>query len=66
MSTRDLAGRTILVTGATDGLGKGIVEALARRGAYFDGIREARADAQAYDSEARAKLRALSDKLTAG
>lgn len=33
-------------------------------GAYFDGQREARADAQAYDLEARRRLRELSDRLT--
>jgi NAD(P)-dependent dehydrogenase (short-subunit alcohol dehydrogenase family) len=32
-------------------------------GKYFEGTREARADAQAYDKEARRKLRALSEKL---
>jgi NAD(P)-dependent dehydrogenase (short-subunit alcohol dehydrogenase family) len=35
-----------------------------RSGLYFDGLREARADAQAYDSEAQQKLRALSLNLT--
>jgi hypothetical protein len=34
-------------------------------GKYFDGVREAQADAQAYDAAARARLRALSDRLTA-
>ncbi|SFQ07352.1 NAD(P)-dependent dehydrogenase, short-chain alcohol dehydrogenase family [Actinomadura madurae] len=33
-------------------------------GRFFNGLREARADAQAYDTEARARLRALSDELT--
>ena len=32
-------------------------------GKYFNGVHEARADAQAYDAGARAQLRALSDKL---
>jgi len=32
-------------------------------GRYFDGLRERRADPQAYDASARAKLRALSEKL---
>jgi NAD(P)-dependent dehydrogenase (short-subunit alcohol dehydrogenase family) len=32
-------------------------------GKYFDGVREAKADPQAYDVEARAKLRALSERL---
>jgi NAD(P)-dependent dehydrogenase (short-subunit alcohol dehydrogenase family) len=32
-------------------------------GKYFSGMREARADAQAYDAEARAKLRELSERL---
>lgn len=34
-------------------------------GKFFDGIRERRADAQAYDANARAKLRELSERLTA-
>ncbi|SPT60635.1 SDR family NAD(P)-dependent oxidoreductase [Actinomadura madurae] len=33
-------------------------------GRFFNGLREARADAQAYDTEARARLKALSDELT--
>ncbi|WP_033330373.1 SDR family NAD(P)-dependent oxidoreductase [Actinomadura welshii] len=33
-------------------------------GRFFNGLREARADAQAYDAEARARLKALSDELT--
>jgi NAD(P)-dependent dehydrogenase (short-subunit alcohol dehydrogenase family) len=40
-------------------------DALAgRSGLYLDGIREARANAQAYDAEARRKLRELSRDLT--
>ena len=35
-----------------------------RSGLYFNGLREARADRQAYDPEARARLRALSLELT--
>jgi NAD(P)-dependent dehydrogenase (short-subunit alcohol dehydrogenase family) len=35
-----------------------------RSGLYFNGLREARADAQAYDAAARARLRALSLELT--
>jgi NAD(P)-dependent dehydrogenase (short-subunit alcohol dehydrogenase family) len=35
-----------------------------RSGLYFNVMREARANAQAYDAEARAKLRTLSQKLT--
>jgi NAD(P)-dependent dehydrogenase (short-subunit alcohol dehydrogenase family) len=35
-----------------------------RSGVYFDGLREARANSQAYDSAAREKLRALSLQLT--
>jgi NAD(P)-dependent dehydrogenase (short-subunit alcohol dehydrogenase family) len=35
-----------------------------RSGLYFNGLREARADAQAYDADARRKLRALSLELT--
>jgi NAD(P)-dependent dehydrogenase (short-subunit alcohol dehydrogenase family) len=34
-------------------------------GKYFNGIHEARADAQAYDAGARSQLRALSDRLIA-
>ncbi|URN08464.1 SDR family NAD(P)-dependent oxidoreductase [Actinomadura madurae] len=33
-------------------------------GRFFNGLREARADAQAYDTDARARLKALSDDLT--
>jgi NAD(P)-dependent dehydrogenase (short-subunit alcohol dehydrogenase family) len=44
--------------------------ALVRRsdvsGRYFNGLSEARADAQAYDADARARLRALSDSLLGG
>jgi hypothetical protein len=32
-------------------------------GRYFNGTREARADPQAYDAEARRKLRGLSERL---
>jgi NAD(P)-dependent dehydrogenase (short-subunit alcohol dehydrogenase family) len=35
-----------------------------RSGLYFNGVREARADRQAYDAEARSRLRALSLELT--
>ncbi len=35
-----------------------------RSGLYFSGLREARADAQAYDADARRRLRALSLELT--
>ena len=35
-----------------------------RTGLYFNGQREARADAQAYDTDARRKLRELSVRLT--
>ena len=35
-----------------------------RSGLYFNGLREARADRQAYDADARGRLRALSLKLT--
>ena len=50
---------TILITGATDGLGLETVT-----GRYFNGQREARADPQAYEPEARRRLRALSEWLT--
>ena len=36
----------------------------SRSGLYFNGLREARADRQAYDAAARARLRALSLELT--
>jgi NAD(P)-dependent dehydrogenase (short-subunit alcohol dehydrogenase family) len=36
-----------------------------RSGLYFNGLREARADAQAYDAAAREKLKAISLRLTA-
>jgi hypothetical protein len=35
-----------------------------RSGHYFNGLREARADAQAYDDAARRRLRAISLELT--
>jgi hypothetical protein len=35
-------------------------------GRYFDGLEPARANAQAYNEEARARLRRLSEELTAG
>jgi hypothetical protein len=35
-----------------------------RSGLYFNGLNEAKANAQAYDSEARAQLRALSFEVT--
>jgi NAD(P)-dependent dehydrogenase (short-subunit alcohol dehydrogenase family) len=35
-----------------------------KSGLYFNGLREARADAQAYDADARQKLKALSVQLT--
>ena len=39
--------------------------ALAERsGLYFNGMREARANAQAYDAEARERLRAISYELS--
>ena len=34
-------------------------------GTYFNGTREARADAQAYDPDARRRLRELSERLVA-
>jgi NAD(P)-dependent dehydrogenase (short-subunit alcohol dehydrogenase family) len=33
-------------------------------GRYYNGLRQARADAQAYDDRARQRLRELSEKLT--
>jgi NAD(P)-dependent dehydrogenase (short-subunit alcohol dehydrogenase family) len=38
--------------------------ALVGSGLYFNGLREARADRQAYDADARSRLRALSLELT--
>jgi NAD(P)-dependent dehydrogenase (short-subunit alcohol dehydrogenase family) len=38
----------------------------AAGGRFFNGLDEARADPQAYDAAARARLRALSERLTAG
>jgi hypothetical protein len=37
----------------------------AVNGRYFNGRREARADGQAYDADARRRLRELSERLTA-
>ncbi|MER7243754.1 hypothetical protein [Kribbella sp. NPDC000426] len=34
-------------------------------GRYFNGLRESRANSQAYDADARARLRSLSDELIA-
>jgi len=39
-------------------------EVQGQSGLYFNGQREARADAQVYDAEARRKLKALSLELT--
>ena len=39
-------------------------EMAGRTGLYFNGLRPSRADAQAYDADARARLRALSFELT--
>ena len=51
--------------GAEAILNLAISPALAgRTGLYFNGLREARAQSQAYDAEARQRLRALSFKLT--
>lgn len=96
--------QTILITGATDGVGKALAADLAARGAtvlvhgrddargeraiadirhavpearlscvdpaldgtsgvFFNGTKTGRADEQAYDPAARARLRALSDDL---
>ncbi|TIW73456.1 MAG: SDR family NAD(P)-dependent oxidoreductase, partial [Mesorhizobium sp.] len=52
-------------TGADAILNLATSPALERRsGRYFDGQRESRADAQAYDKKARRRLRALSLELT--
>jgi hypothetical protein len=66
--------RVVLVTGATDGLSKGVALELARRGVmdpsldgvtgrFYDSERESRANQQAYDPAARRKLRTLSNRL---
>lgn len=64
-----LGPQTILITGATDGHGKGLAVELVRRGARVlvhgrDMTREQRADPQPYDDQARRTLRALSERLT--
>jgi NAD(P)-dependent dehydrogenase (short-subunit alcohol dehydrogenase family) len=52
--TEDLTGKVVLVTGATDGLGRGVAVALARRGATLlvHGRSRARAEAVASDAKA--------------
>jgi NAD(P)-dependent dehydrogenase (short-subunit alcohol dehydrogenase family) len=93
-----LDGKVILLTGATDGMGRALAADLAREGAtvlvhgrdrariaatvaeatlrlitappeqtgtgrYFNGLAESRANDQAYDAEARRRLRTLSASL---
>jgi NAD(P)-dependent dehydrogenase (short-subunit alcohol dehydrogenase family) len=62
------AGRAPMTTvdeGADAVMQLAVSPALAgRSGLYFNGLNEARANAQAYDADARAKLRALSRELT--
>jgi NAD(P)-dependent dehydrogenase (short-subunit alcohol dehydrogenase family) len=69
---RVLEQETILVTGATDGLGKRVASKLAQRGATvllhgrnrgLDGMRETHADWQAYDEVAGKRLWDLSEDL---
>ncbi|MFE5581135.1 hypothetical protein [Kitasatospora sp. NPDC056531] len=62
--------RTILITGATDGLDRALAHRLATdpaltavTGRYYDRLREARANRQAYDLRARAELWERSLKL---
>jgi NAD(P)-dependent dehydrogenase (short-subunit alcohol dehydrogenase family) len=43
-----------------------VTESGLESGQFFDGTRPARADAQAYDADARARLRVLSERLTGG
>jgi hypothetical protein len=43
-----------------------VTESGLESGLFFDGTRPGRADAQAYDMDARAKLRALSERLAGG
>jgi NAD(P)-dependent dehydrogenase (short-subunit alcohol dehydrogenase family) len=56
MSTVEEGGAAILQLAASPALERG-------SGRYFSGLRESRADAQAYDASARKKLRALSFEL---
>jgi NAD(P)-dependent dehydrogenase (short-subunit alcohol dehydrogenase family) len=62
------SGRTPLTTvdeGADAVMQLAVSPALAgRTGLYFNGLKEARANPQAYDADARSKLRALSRELT--
>jgi NAD(P)-dependent dehydrogenase (short-subunit alcohol dehydrogenase family) len=64
---------TKIVTSPTSTLEEGVTATVrvitdpdpaAVSGKFFDGLRERRADAQAYDAKARQKLRALSEQLT--
>ena len=57
MSTLEEGAAAILALAVGPGLER-------RSGLYFEGTREARADAQAYDASARARLAALSRALT--
>jgi NAD(P)-dependent dehydrogenase (short-subunit alcohol dehydrogenase family) len=52
--------------GAEAILDAALAPAKAEGGRFFNGLAEARADRQAYDAEARARLRVLSERLTAG
>jgi NAD(P)-dependent dehydrogenase (short-subunit alcohol dehydrogenase family) len=57
MSTVDEGAEAILNLAVSPGIE-------SRNGRYFNGLREAHADAQAYDDEARRRLKALSLELT--
>ncbi|GAA0553115.1 hypothetical protein [Actinomadura livida] len=68
---RPIDQQTVLITGATDGLGRALAARLVTdpalddiSGRFYNGLKEARADAQAYDPDARARLRDLSEQLT--
>lgn len=58
MAAFDLTGKTLLITGAT-------VLVHGRSPERIDGLREATPDAQAADAEARRRLWAVSEELTA-
>jgi NADP-dependent 3-hydroxy acid dehydrogenase YdfG len=71
MAVTDIAGATVLVTGATDGPGRAVAAGLTERGARVlvrgrsAGRAEAAADPMAYDAAARARLWDVSERLSA-
>ena len=68
---RPLDEQTILITGATDGLGRAVAAELAAAdprldgvtGRYFNGTAEADPNPQARNATGRRRLRDLSDRL---